>query len=465
MPIDLSRTGIDPGATASRPLLDDLQGNILKGHGRNWSILIPIRLKRDNPAAARGWIADFARRFVTTATAQGEQAARFRASNLPALGGLFASFFLTARGYRTLGFPDSRIPRDLDAFFNGGGMKARQGALRDPKVETWQAEFQQAIDAMALLASDDPSDVRRQADVVQAQLAGIADATWTETGCRWLNRSQADVEPFGYVHNVSQPLFFKDDITKAAAGGTTRWDPSAPLDLVLFKDPNGIGDNSYGSFLVYRKLEQDVPRFDHTISALARTLGISPALAGAYAVGRFKDGTPVVLRDQPAGGSAPENDFDHGNDQMGSRCPFHAHTRKANPRGDTHMLLTPGVSWGEERSHRIVRRSVTFGRPEEIGKAPVGMHFLCFQADLGLQFEFIQTAWSNTVGFLKPRTGSDPISGQRNNLPEGQAWPNRWGDPGAGTTRVSLSDFVTLKGGDYFFAPSVGFLRNLDGRA
>jgi Dyp-type peroxidase family len=463
MPIDLSLTAIDPGDPEARPLLDDLQGNILKGHGRNYSVLLPIRLKRDNPAPARAWIADFARHFVTTATAQKEQATRFRSSNQPALGGLFANFFLTARGYQTLGFADEQVPRDLQALFNGAGMKARQGALRDPKVETWQPEFQQPIDAMALLASDDQGEVHQQAARAHAQLAGIAETTWSETGSRWFNQSQGDIEPFGYVHNVSQPLFFKNDITEAAAGGTTKWDPSAPLDLVLFKDPNGMSDASYGSFLVYRKLEQDVPAFDRAIAALAKALRTSSALAGAYAVGRFKDGTPVTLGYRPSGASLPENDFDHANDQMGSRCPFHAHTRKTNPRGDTHLLLTPGVSRGEERGHRIVRRSANFGRPEDIGKAPVGMHFLCFQADPGLQFEFIQTAWSNMVGFLKPRTGSDPIIGQRNNLSEGQAWPNRWGDPGAGSTRVSLTDFVTLKGGEYFFAPSVAFLKNLDG--
>ena len=108
---------------------------------------------------------------------------------------------------------------------------------------------------------------------------------------------------------------------------------------------------------------------------------------------------------------------------------------------------------------------INFGRPEDVGTSPVGMYFLCFQADLGLQFEFIQGTWANTVGFLQPSTGVDPIIGQGNNLPQGREWPKAWGDPSAGSTRVQVSDFVTLKGGEYFFAPSVGFLKNIEAGA
>ena len=57
------------------------------------------------------------------------------------------------------------------------------------------------------------------------------------------------------------------------------------------------------------------------------------------------------------------------------------------PKDTPHQsLLTPGVPLKEERGHRIVRRSINFGRPEDVGTSPVGMYFLCFQADLGLQF-------------------------------------------------------------------------------
>ena len=127
---DLSHTSIDPGDPAFRPLLAELQGNILKSHGRNWSVFIFIRFKAADPAA-RGWVRDFARTYVTTALAQEEQSRAFRASNRPAMGGLFANFFLSAQGYLTLGFPIDRLPRDSQAWFNAG-MQSRRGALPRP---------------------------------------------------------------------------------------------------------------------------------------------------------------------------------------------------------------------------------------------------------------------------------------------------------------------------------------------
>jgi hypothetical protein len=48
------------------------------------------------------------------------------------------------------------------------------------------------------------------------------------------------------------------------------------------------------------------------------------------------------------------------------------------------------------------------------------------------------SVWSNAVRFLTPQTGTDPIVGQGNNLPQGQEWLNRWDDSGAGSTRISL---------------------------
>ena len=56
--------------------------------------------------------------------------------------------------------------------------------------------------------------------------------------------------------------------------------------------------------MVYRKLQQDVAGFNQDVLALAAKLGVDPALAGAYVVGRFKEGTPVVLSDTPTGGAA-----------------------------------------------------------------------------------------------------------------------------------------------------------------
>jgi Dyp-type peroxidase family len=460
MSLDLSQAGIGPNDPTFQPLLNDLQGNILKFHGRDWTAQILLRFKAGQAELARAWVRQFATSSVTTARRQEDQAAAFRSSGSPSRGGLFANFFLSARGYLTLGFPFDRIPQDPQTRFNEG-MAARQGALRDPALTSWQEEFQKPVDAMALLASDDRGELEQAVKACRESLAGIADAAWVESGSRWRNAAGLDIEPFGYVDGVSQPQFFRKGIDMARAQGVDQWAPSAPLDLILATDPNGSGEHSCGSFLVYRKLEQDVPGFQQQIEALATTLGTTPELAGAFAVGRFRDGTPVVLQDHPSGANPPTNNFTYTSDVNGNACPFHAHTRKVNPRGDTGTHLDPGIPLGEERGHRIARRSTNFGRPEDIGTAPVGLHFLCFQGDIAHQFEFMQIAWANQVHFIEQQTGSDALIGQGNNLPIGQRWPRAWGDPEAGSSRVQLSSFVTLRGGDYFFAPSVGFLKRL----
>ena len=65
------------------------------------------------------------------------------------------------------------------------------------------------------------------------------------------------------------------------------------------------------------------------------------------------------------------------------------------------------------------------------------------------------------MGFVLHKTGLDPIIGQGGSLKEGQAWPIRWGEAGAKKKRVSMAHFVTLKGGQYFFAPSMDFLQRI----
>ncbi len=277
-----------------------------------------------------------------------------------------------------------------------------------------------------------------------------------QNGQRWY-KEKMSIEPFGFADGISQPLFYQYQINCAKDRGINQWDPSARLDLVLVKDPNG-GEDSYGSFVVYRKLEQDVVGFKKRLEELAVKLNVSSEIVGAYAVGRFKDGTPLVT--QLTSGN-PHDNFNSDDDPDGSKCPFHAHIRKVNPRGGSYTLQE------EERRHRIVRRSIPYGNQDEIGKKPVGLLFLCFQADLAQQFEFLQTKGANAPHAVRKNTGLDPLIGRAQPRPEGlrgpsgQCWPWSWGDAEAGTVKDSIANFVTLKGGEYFFAPSVKFLQGL----
>jgi Transposase, Mutator family len=51
-----------------------------------------------------------------------------------------------------------------------------------------------------------------------------------------------------------------------------------------------------GSFLAFRRLQQDVPAFQQNIKNLAAQLKISEDLVGAKIVGRYKSGCPIELR-------------------------------------------------------------------------------------------------------------------------------------------------------------------------
>jgi hypothetical protein len=119
----------------------------------------------------------------------------------------------------------------------------------------------------------------------------------------------------------------------------------------------------------------------------------------------------------------------------------------------------------------IARRGITYGRrddapdatnvpPGERPEAGVGLLFVCAQASIEHQFEFLQRRWANDAGYSPGRTGvpagRDLLIGQgRPALPalvphaDGRLVP------------VQMPSCVTLKGGEYFFAPSFAFFRRL----
>jgi Dyp-type peroxidase family len=320
---------------------------------------------------------------------------------------------------------------------------------------------------MVLLAHDNVQELIQQCALLRTKLGGFA-AVSSEHGIKMRDGAGRTIEHFGYVDGRSQPLFFRNDVNKDSLNGRApkQWDPSAGPSLVLVKDPLGVSDADCGTYYVFRKLEQNVKGFRQHVEVLADVLHLTgPAreLAGALVIGRFLDGTPVALHPQATGRGIPSNDFVYANiDQDGNRCPFAAHIRKTNPRGDAN-----GETPDEQRSHRMARRGMPYGDPtppdDNVNALPrtgVGLLFQCYQADLAQQFEFVQQAWANNDALAKPGTGKDPVVGQSANgsFPS-LKFPKQWGDPGR--TPFRFHSFVTLKGGEYFFVPSLTFLKNL----
>ncbi len=510
MAVDLSKhmDTADPSNDQQyQQLLENLQCNILKSHGREQAAHIFLEFRGDADDA-KNWIQDFSERFVTSARKQllETKERRKQAPQERTAGELIGSFFLSAQGYEALGFSTEegfeesfrKSMKDRGkyklSFFLGGRRENK-----DPSPQEWEPPYRGDIHAMILLAHDDENVLRSTVNDIRTDVAPIARVLTVEYGKVLRNNNiqpngkGQGIEHFGYVDGRSQPLFLTQDIEEERQrGGIDAWDPSAPLSLVLAKDPfAGESHESYGSYLVFRKLEQNVGGFKAREKELATALGLTgedAERAGASVVGRFRDGTPLTLQPtdgldmsgdrgnirnnftygkrpdeqegDPTGVQPPET---KGDDPWGYKCPYHAHIRKVNPRGGA-----PIISDEVERERRIVRRGIPYGeRAADLSDNPtggVGLLFLCYQRDIHEQFEFIQRVWTDDRNFPKvaifqKQVGDDALLGQDPKATQRQ-WPTVYGEAGH-TIDFNFGGFITLNGGEYFFAPSLSFLKNI----
>lgn len=243
------------------------------------------------------------------------------------------------------------------------------------------------------------------------------------------------------------------DILPAIRGQAYRRYPAFGLETGAAAD-HDFGRN--GTFLVVRQLEQDVAGFiDYTRQAAAALVGqagaprVDAEWVAAKMVGRWRDGSPVVLYpDRQPRKPDMTNDFLYATlDPRGFACPLGSHVRRTNPR-DSLMaddLKTPN----HISSHRILRRGRAYLETEAEGKQSEGLIFLAACADLERQFEFVQQTWIGDPSFHGLTGESDPAVDsdglhQDLSLPDGRTVRRLRGIP----------DFVTVRGGGYFFMPS-----------
>jgi Dyp-type peroxidase family len=479
VPIDLTKPlAWKKASQDEQRLLGSLQGNILKNHGRPNTINIFFQIDPAQSLKMRAALRELANYHVTTAYQQLLDTEAFKKTKTP--GRPFVAVYLSNTGYLALGVPAGDIPGD--ASFQGG-MKA--AALGDDAVSLWDAGFQGQIDGMILIGSENDTDLRRRRDTIASLLAEGGAAILKEQAGRALFNENGDgIEHFGYVDGRSQPLMLEEDVDREASdAGIAQWNPAVPLGVALVPEPNprpGMEDISIGSYFVFRKLEQDVRAFKRQEQELADALalvGEGRERAGALVVGRFEDGTPVTMSDE-ARGVPPPNDFNYDADP-GSRCPFHAHIRKTNPRGSggfepaavekRHLMPRRGIPY--EDTPRLVHPT-DIPESESLAEfdakaAPllptdgVGLLFMAYNSVLADQFEFTQKSWANNNSF--PAGGAppklDPIIGQ--GAAVSQPWPQVWDAVPLATTPFSFQGHVHMRGGEYFFAPSLTFLKAL----
>jgi deferrochelatase/peroxidase EfeB len=343
----------------------------------------------------------------------------------------------------------------------------------------------------------------------------------------WLDTADlSGVEPFGFADGISQPqidwtrqrvvtsgqidysnvvalgeflLGYPNEYNKYTDRPLIDAD-SASADLHAAEeapDKKDVGRN--GTYLVMRQLRQDVRSFWQFIN---RQTGGNAAeaekLAAAF-VGRTRAGDPLVpLQEQaiPGIGTQPEqirqNQFTFDKDPSGRCCPFGAHVRRANPRntdypGRPTNFVARGITMlgfgpkgfrddltSSVRFHRILRRGREYGpelspsdalAPAPAGDSERGLHFICLNANILRQFEFLQNAWIMNTKFSALTGESDPLLGNREAIPPDLVTGNfTRQEEGALRRRVSgLPQFVTVRGGAYFFLPSLRALRYFAG--
>jgi Dyp-type peroxidase family len=256
-----------------------------------------------------------------------------------------------------------------------------------------------------------------------------------------------------------------------------------PLSANPFHKADRYRDLGFnGSYVVYRKLEQDVAslwRFlqSESIRVKGRVEAEFMVWLGAKMVGRWPSGAPLVLAPDGDQNDLHTDDFLYAReDPQGLACPFGSHIRRTNPR-DQIGATGPVESQHMSARHRIMRRGKPYGAelfdPTLLTRAETlqaivdlvddgqqrGVHFLCVNASIKDQFEFVQQTWVNNPSFSGLVKNPDPLVGKA----DSEADPGVMLVPGQQETlhTETLPRLITVRGGMYGFMPSLTALRYL----
>lgn len=444
------------------PLLRNLQANILKHHGRDHAWHIFLQFVEGREKQIKNWIstrlAAQDNGHITSAYTQLDDAKKYKKALSEGQeydGGVITSFMLSSKGYQFLGYDPATVTGETRAFTT---MSSKQDSLEDPLLKDWEPVFQLDIHAMLLLADDKPARLKSRLRKIREELGDFIRIISNQEGKILYNKDEHPIEHFGFEDGISQPKFLANG---AAANGAVpvKYSDEMSLDAVLAPDAMAGQDDCFGSFVVFRKLEQNVKKFVEEREKLSiKLFGTkNEKLAGAMAVGRFENGTPVTDSLKEKTGNFDKNNFDYSHDATDlPQCPYHAHIRITNPRDKTEPIARI----------RIVRRGITYdeiGRRKNLTDQPehgVGLYFISYQSYIET-FEIMQN-WTLGGHVHGKFMGIDPIAGQGEQNHSAQEWRQQIGGGAASMFNQFLfTKVVTMLGGEYFFAPSIPFLRKL----
>jgi Dyp-type peroxidase family len=455
------------------PRQDDIQGIVLHGYGH-------LHEARFILLGVRPGYASQARRHLASLQLTSAATAALRAK----APGPFVNVALTHAGLEALGLDKKLLtdfPRD---FVEGPTTEARARLLGDqgesrPATWLWGSPTTRPVHAMLMLYASQGIDALCDGYASRAAAAGLDTIRSLDT--IRLPRRQ---EHFGFRDGIAQP-------TVLGLGTPDPPNNVAETGEIFLGCANAFGERAHvpgdghttfalnGTYLGARQLEQDVPGFWASCRAATSSDEEAIRLASRM-VGRWPNGTPLVLdpdRDSMAA-NVTDTDrdlFDYAEaDPDGLKCPFGAHVRRSNPRDW-------GVAGSAEECrkvvsrHRIIRRGRAYGAPfradaepssylEALGAADPapgrGLHFLCFNANIEQQFEFVQRQWCGNPKFAGAVNGADPLIGDHRPLA---------GDPPTFSIQRETAPqhvamtrrFVHTRGAAYLFMPAIGAVASL----
>jgi Dyp-type peroxidase family len=461
--------------------LHDIQGLVARGYGRLHGCTA-LLLRFDDPQAGQQWLGALTPR-VTSALRHPADTAVNVAFTFPGL----VALGLDRRDIRGFSPP----------FVEGMVSPTRSRLLGDvedsaPACWAWGAPGvgSGAVHAVLLLYALDDDRLGRLVDKhrhdLEAARVTVAHALDTHVNPDRFGFK----EHFGFRDGIGQPaiaglhhvgadgiapgefvLGYPNEYHKYPSTPVVRSDPTGWLPRLEAGHGFDLGRN--GTYLILRQLRQDVQRFWNTLRERTESEDQMVWLA-AKMIGRWPSGAPIVEspdRDLP--GMETLDTFGYRGDPHGYACPLGAHARRANPRDALPTSSNATQSLTITRRHRLIRRGRPYGPPLAPSLDPRdlltarddgterGLQFLCLNANIERQFEFVQHTWLNNPKFSGLYGTPDPLFGDRRHertdsfhafFVEGMPARRRW---------THLTPFITVRGGAYFFMPGLQTLRYL----
>ena len=501
--------------------LYDIQGNICKGYGRYGYPKARYSFLRFSDAKqGRLFLLNLIQQITTSEAWEAKVSSPKKPVCTTNIG-------FTYPGLKALGIPERSLkgfPVDFTE-----GMKVRGHILGDTGKngpehwdEVWQGENVHAW--LSINARDIITLEHHYKDLVE-MIAGFPGVeilsghrgpngdtlSYQDASAVYVNGIPTGQEHFGFTDGISNPFFEGNGhkISRLPGRGKLMrdgsWKPLATGEFILghvdeareypiAPDPKLLSYN--GTFMVYRKLHENVDTFSNYIDDLAKDFDGSKDLLKAKMAGRWPDnGAPLTLAPTDEAKAALDSrmadlvyrvqegeecaiaqlkqlrsewtNFDYDKDVSGSKCPIGAHIRRTNTRGSLEhekgAFNRPGALVDRRR---IMRRGLPYGGVDETpsDSGEQGIIFMCVGASIERQFEFVQQQWVNYSNDFKLGNDKDPLignhQGQLTDKHIIQAEEKKLLKPAeAPFFCTEMPNFVETRGGDYFFIPSITALR------